>query len=568
MRRKPNHFSARITQGPAHGAAQAVLHGVGLERDDLDKPQIGVTTVWYEGSTCNVHTLQLGEIVAHSLRQCGLVAFRSSAMGVNDAISMGTPGMRYSLPSRELIADSIETMIAAHNYDANVSIPGCDKNLPGCLLAIARLDRPSLIVFGGTISPGKIGSETIDVISAFESYGKLITGKIDRQRQREIIAKACPGAGSCGGMYTASSMALAIEAMGMSLPQSSSNPAVSADKRAECAAVGSAMVGLIKMDLRPSHIMTRKALENALTVVIAMGGSTNVVLHLLALARTLRIDWSLKDIGRLNDRVPRLADMKPSGRYLMADLYKLGGTSKLLRTLLNEGLLHGDILTVTGSTLAENLASFDTLPDNQDVVRMPMQPLSPHGHMHPLWGSLAPGGAVAKTSLDRSTVFLGRARVFEAEADMISALEAGSIVPGDAIVIRGQGPKGGPGMPEMLYASSALVGAGLAEEVALITDGRFSGGSHGLLVGHVVPEAVEGGPIGLVLDGDEIVIDLARKTLNLRVSDEEISRRKNGSERYKMSRSSGMLGKYRRVVTTASDGCTTDPQDLPRSSES
>ncbi|MEM8562177.1 MAG: dihydroxy-acid dehydratase [Pseudomonadota bacterium] len=559
MRRKPNHFSSKITQGPAHGAAQAVLHGVGLERGDFDKPQVGVTTVWYEGSTCNFHTLELAETVAVSLRRSGLVAFRSSAAGVNDAISMGTPGMRYSLPSRELIADSVETMMAAHSYDANVSIPGCDKNLPGCLLAIARLNRPSLVVFGGTISPGKIGSETIDVISAFESYGELIAGKIDRKRQIDIILKACPGSGSCGGMYTASSMALAIEAMGMSLPQSSSNPAISTNKHDECADVGPVILRLLQDDIRPSEIMTREALENAMTVVIAMGGSTNVVLHILALARTLGIDWSLRDIGKLNDRVPRLADMKPSGRYLMADLHRLGGTSALLKTLLEECLLHGDTKTVTGSTLRENLEDVDPLSEN-DVVRSPATPLSPHGHMHPLWGSLAPGGAIAKTSLARAHVFQGRARVFNAESDVISALEAGSILPGDAIVIRGQGPKGGPGMPEMLYASSALVGAGLAEVVALITDGRFSGGSHGLLVGHVVPEAVEGGPIGLTQDGDEIVIDLANRKLDLNVSDCEMADRSRNVGGWEMQPSSGLLAKYRRVVASAADGCVTDYQ--------
>ncbi len=558
MRRQLNHYSAQITQGPGHGAAQAILHGVGLTRDDLAKPQVAVTTVWYEGSTCNIHTLDLAMIVADSLRQSGLVAFRSAAVGVNDAISMGTPGMRYSLPSRELIADSIETMVAAHSYDANVSIPGCDKNLPGCLLAIARLDRPSLIVFGGTIAPGCLDGETIDVISAFESYGELLAEKIDRTRQREVIARACPGAGSCGGMYTASSMALAIEAMGMSLPASSSNPAESAEKRAECNAVGPVLKKMLENDLRPSRILTRESLENALTVVIAMGGSTNVVLHLLALARTLRIDWHLEDIAQINDRVPLLADMKPSGRYLMADLHRIGGAPALLRTLLEADLLHGDVMTVTGASLADNLDGVAPLPESQEVVRPTSSPISPHGHMHPLWGSLAPGGAVAKTSLPRSQVFRGPARVFETETSMVAAIASGTVSAGDVAIIRGQGPKGGPGMPEMLYASSALVGAGLGGDVALVTDGRFSGGSHGLLVGHVVPEAADGGPIAYVQDGDPIVINLEQKQVDLVVAENELATRKSDPAGQSIGRCAGALAKFRRLVAPASDGCVTD----------
>ncbi|MEQ8233870.1 MAG: dihydroxy-acid dehydratase [Gammaproteobacteria bacterium] len=551
-------FSAEITEGPAHGAAQAILHGVGLSQSDLDKPQVGVTTVWYEGSTCNMHTLDLAGIVAESLRAVGLVAFRSSAVGVNDAITMGTAGMRYSLPSRELIADSIETMVAAHGYDANVSIPGCDKNLPGCLLAIARLDRPSLVVFAGTIAPGRLDGETIDVISAFQSYGELLSGRIDQARQHAVIAAACPGAGACGGMYTASSMALAIEAMGMCLPGSSSNPALSAAKQAECVDAGPTLLRLLSNDIRPSAIMTRPALDNAMTAVIAMGGSTNVVLHLVALARALGLDWGLDDIRRLNDRVPRIGDMKPSGRYLMADLDHVGGTPALLRTLLDAGLLCGDLPTVTGQTLAENLSEVSPLSEEQDVVRPPRAPLSPHGHIHVISGSLAPGGAVAKTSLSRDHVFAGPARVFDDEATMMAALTAGRIAPGDVVLIRWQGPVGGPGMPEMLYASSALVGAGLGDKVALVTDGRFSGGSHGLLVGHVVPEAALGGPIALVCDGDLITIDLHEGRLDVDIETRVHAGRMSAASPPERAPQIGILAKYQRLVATASQGCTTD----------
>ena len=553
-----NRYSAEITQGPAHGAAQAILHGTGLSRADLDKPQVAVTAVWYEGSTCNMHTLDLAAYVAEGLRAAGCVAFRSSAVGVNDAISMGTHGMRYSLPSRELIADSIETMMVAHAYDANVSIPGCDKNLPGCLMAIARLDRPALVVFGGTIAPGRLDGETIDVISAFESYGKLLAGTIDSSRQRAIVAAACPGAGSCGGMYTASSMAIAIEAIGMSLPGSASNPAMSGEKRIECQQAGQALAALLAKDIRPSQILTRAAFDNAMTAVIAIGGSTNVVLHLLAAARAIGVDWQMRDIERLNDRVPRLADMKPSGRYLMGDLHRLGGSPALLRTLLDAGLLDGDALTVTGHTLAENLATVAPLDEHQNVVRPVQAPLAPHGHIHVLHGSLAPEGAIAKTNRPKSDVVQGAARVFDSEGAMMAALEAGQIRAGDVIVIRYQGPRGAPGMPEMLHASSAIVGAGLGGQVAVVTDGRFSGGSHGLLVGHVVPEACEGGPLALVEDGDMVRTDLAARRIDLLVEHGELVRRKRGWHQPLIKPQNGVLAKYRRLVSSATTGCVTD----------
>ncbi|MEM8768802.1 MAG: dihydroxy-acid dehydratase [Pseudomonadota bacterium] len=554
---KNNRYSAEITQGPAHGAAQAVLHGVGLSAEDLDKPQVAVTTVWYEGSTCNMHTLDLADRVARSLREKGAVAFRSSAVGVNDAISMGTSGMRYSLPSRDLIADSIETMVSAHSYDAAVAIPGCDKNLPGCLMALARLDRPGLVVFGGTIAPGHAAGRTVDVISAFEAYGQLLDRRISLVEQQEIVRAACPGAGSCGGMYTASSMALAIEAMGMSLPASATNPATSEAKAQECEASGAALMNLLEQDIRPRQIMSRASLENAMAVVIAMGGSTNVVLHLLALARTLDLPFDLRDVARINERIPRLADMKPSGRYLMTDLHKLGGSPALIKLLMEADLLHNDELTVTGRTLRENLAGVTPLDTAQDVVRHPSRPLRPHGHMHVLWGSLAPDGAVAKTGLPKTHRFLGPACVFEDEAAFIAALDRRNIKPGDVVVIRGQGPQGGPGMPEMLYASSALVGAGLGERVALVTDGRFSGGSHGLLVGHVVPEAAAGGPIARLRDGDLIEIDLESRVLNVRVDEAEFSARSPASFS-EAQPIRGVLGKFQLLAASAADGCIAD----------
>lgn len=553
-----NPYSARITQPRSQGASQAILHGTGLTDAQMNAPQVGITTVWYEGSTCSLHTLDLAAEVKAAAEAEGLVAYRASAMGVNDAISMGTEGMRYSLPSRDLIADSIETLMAAHWYDGNVSIPACDKNLPGCLMAIARLDRPSMVVFAGTIAPGCLDGEDIDVISAFQSYGALLAGRIDEAGQRRVIRNACPGAGTCGGMYTASTMAMAIEAMGMSLPYSACTPAMSDAKRAECRAAGHHIARLLAEDLRPRRIMTRQALLNALTVVMAMGGSTNAVLHLIALARTLEVSLTLDDVQEVSARVPRLADMKPSGRYLMAHFHQVGGTPALIRMLLRVGLLDGSCLTVTGHTLAENVAALPDFTPGQSVVRPVASPLQPVGHIRVLRGNLAPEGAVAKTAFAPTARFSGPARVFEDETAVLTAIAEGAIGEGDVVVIRYQGPVGGPGMPEMLSASSALIGAGLGESVALITDGRFSGGSHGLLVGHITPEAQCGGPLAWVQEGDPITIDLGALTLSLDLPEAVLAAREAQWRAPPAKVTRGYLRRYVRTVRSASEGCVTD----------
>ena len=553
-----NRYSARITQPRSQGASQAILHGTGLTDAQMNAPQVGITTVWYEGSTCNLHTLDLAAEVKAAAEAEGLVAYRASAMGVNDAISMGTEGMRYSLPSRDLIADSIETLMAAHWYDANVSIPACDKNLPGSLMAIARLDRPSMVVFAGTIAPGCLAGEDIDVISAFQSYGALLAGRIDEAGQRQVIRHACPGAGTCGGMYTASTMAMAIEAMGMSLPYSACTPAMSDAKRAECRAAGRHIARLLDADLRPRRIMTRPALLNALTVVMAMGGSTNAVLHLIALARTLQVPLTLEDVQQISERVPRLADMKPSGRYLMAHFHAVGGTPALIRQLLQAGLMEGDCLTITGRSLADNVADLPDFAPGQQVVRPIDAPLHPVGHIRVLHGNLAPEGAVAKTAFAPTASFTGPARVFDTESAVLAALAEKRIHAGDVVVIRYQGPVGGPGMPEMLSASSALIGAGLGESVALITDGRFSGGSHGLLVGHITPEAQRGGPLACVQDGDPITIDLGALRLSLDLPAATLAAREAQWQAPPEKVSSGYLRRYVRTVRSASEGCVTD----------
>jgi dihydroxy-acid dehydratase len=552
-----NRFSSVLTENPARGPAQAILRGAGLSSEDLSKPQVGVATVWMDGSTCNQHLLDLASAVRDGLAEQALVGMRFCASGVNDALTMGTDGMRYSLLSRDLIADSIEMVMRAHAYDANVSIPGCDKNLPGCLLAIARVDRPSLVVFGGHIAPGRLGCETIDVVSVFQAYGELVSGGIDEARYAAIVQNACPGAGSCGGMYTASTMAMVIETLGLSLPYSSSVPALSEEKLAECRRAGGVVRLLLEQDLRPSRLLTREAFENALVVVMAMGGSTNAVLHLLALAQTVSVQLSLDDIEAVSARVPRIADMKPSGRYLMADVHRAGGTPAILKYLLEVGLINGDCLTVTGKSLAENLASLPALAPQQPVLQLLDRPVAPRGHIRILRGSLAPGGALAKVTGIDKTSFAGPARVFDTETAMIEALDQGRIEAGDVVVIRYQGPKGGPGMPEMLAPSAALVGAGLGGRVVLVTDGRFSGGSHGILVGHVVPEAQRGGPIALIEDGDRIVLDLQTSALDLEVPPTVLAgRRGDWSPPAQTLR--GVLRRYAEIVGDASIGCSTE----------
>jgi dihydroxy-acid dehydratase len=553
-----NRYSARVTRPKSQGASQAMLFGTGLTEADMERPQIGIASVWFEGNPCNMHLLQLAERVKAGVVAAGLVGMRFNTVGVSDGISMGTEGMSYSLQSRDLIADSIETVMSAQWYDANVSIPGCDKNMPGCLMAMGRLNRPALMVYGGTIRPGHRGPDTLDVISAFQSYGQYLAGSIDDDARREIVRLSCPGPGACGGMYTANTMAAAIEALGMSLPFSSSTPATDPAKLDECFEAGAAIRRLLERDLKPRDIMTRAAFENAMVLVTVLGGSTNAVLHLIAMARSVGVVLTIDDFQSVSDRTPYLADLKPSGRYVMEDLHRVGGTPALMRELLEHGLLCGDCLTVTGRTVAENLAAVPGLAAGQAVVRPLDDPIKPTGHIQILRGNLAPGGAVAKITGKEGLSFSGPARVYDSEEAMLQALEAKAIQRGDVVVIRYEGPKGGPGMPEMLTPTSAIMGAGLGSEVALLTDGRFSGGSHGFLVGHVVPEAQEGGPIALVRDGDRITIDAVAQTLSVDVAEKALARRRAEwvPPPYKVTR--GTLYKYIKNVKTASEGCVTD----------
>jgi len=558
MSEKLNRYSAHITQPKSQGASQAMLHGTGLTQEDMDKAQVGISSVWYEGNTCNMHLNDLAAKVREGVIAAGLVGMRFNTVGVSDGISMGTDGMSYSLQSRDLIADSIETVMSAQWYDANISIPGCDKNMPGCLIAMGRLNRPALMVYGGTIKPGHYKGQTLDIVSAFQSYGEFIAGKINEETREEIVNHACPGAGACGGMYTANTMASAIEALGMSLPYSSSVPAVDPKKNEECLQAGAAIRNLLEIDLKPRDIMTREAFENALVMVIALGGSTNAVLHLIAMARSVDVPLTIDDVQAVSDRIPFLADLKPSGKYVMEDLHNVGGTPAVMKYLLEAGLLNGDCMTVTGKTMAENLADLPGLSDGQDVFHSLDNPIKATGHIQILKGNLAPGGSVAKITGKEGLHFSGPARVFDAEEDMLAALEAGNIKKGDVIVIRYEGPKGGPGMPEMLTPTSAIMGAGLGKDVALLTDGRFSGGSHGFIIGHIVPEAQEGGAIALVKDGDEITIDAEAKILSMDVSDADMDKRREQwtMPPYKATR--GTIYKYIQLVKNASEGCVTD----------
>jgi dihydroxy-acid dehydratase len=559
MARPLNRISARITGPKSQGASQAQLYATGLRDADMSKAQVGIASVWFEGNPCNMHLLDLAEEVKRGVVEAGLVGMRFNTIGVSDGISMGTEGMSYSLQSRDLIADSIETVMAAQWYDANISIPGCDKNMPGCLMAMGRLDRPALMVYGGTIRPGHSRTgEVLDIVSAFQSYGEFVAGRIDEETRLDVVRHACPGAGACGGMYTANTMACAIEAMGMSLPGSSSTPADDPAKLDECRRAGAAIRGLLERDLRPRQIMTREAFENAMRVVTVLGGSTNAVLHLIAMARAVGVPLGLDDFQAVSDRTPYLADLKPSGAHLMEDLHRAGGTPALLRMLLERGALHGDCLTVTGRTLAENLATAPALASGQRVIRPWDDPIQETGHIQILRGSLAPDGAVAKLTGKEGLSFSGPARVFDREEDMLAALERGAIEAGQVVVIRYEGPKGGPGMPEMLTCTSALVGAGLGAEVALVTDGRFSGGSHGFLIGHVTPEAQEGGPIALLRDGDRIAIDAKQHRIDLELEAGELARRRARWTAPPLKATRGTLYKYIKNVKPASEGCVTD----------
>jgi dihydroxy-acid dehydratase len=535
-----------------------MLYATGLREADMNKAQVGIASVWFEGNPCNMHLLQLAEKVKEGLGTVGLVGMRFNTIGVSDGISMGTDGMSFSLQSRDLIADSIETVMAAQWYDANISIPGCDKNMPGCIMAMGRLNRPSLMIYGGTIRAGCRDGEKLDVVSAFQSYGEYLAGNIDDQQRQEIVRHSCPGAGACGGMYTANTMASAIEALGMSLPYSSSTPAEDSLKLAECVAAGAAIKNLLELDIKPRDIMTRQAFENAMTLVSALGGSTNAVLHLLAIARSVGVELSLDDFQRVSDRVPLLSDFKPSGPYVMEDLQNAGGIPAVMKMLLAEGALRGSCLTVTGKTVAENLKGLPGLTPGQQIVHAFSKPLKPVGHIQILRGNLAPEGAVAKITGKEGLQFSGPARVYDSEELMLAALERKEIQKGDVLVIRYEGPKGGPGMPEMLTPTSAIMGAGLGKDVALITDGRFSGGSHGFIVGHVTPEAQEGGPIALVRDNDRITIDASKNALTVALSNDELSARRQAwtMPPYKADR--GTLAKYIRLVKSAALGCVTD----------
>ena len=553
-----NRFSRTITQPRSQGASQAMLYATGLTPEDMDKPQVGIAAMWFEGNPCNMHLNDLAALVREGTIAAGMVGMRFNTIGVSDGISMGTDGMSYSLPSRDLIADSIEAVMGAQWYDGLVALPGCDKNMPGCLIAMARLNRPALMVYGGTIKPGCVDGEPVDIVSAFQSYGEFLAGRIDDAKRVAIVRGACPGAGACGGMYTANTMASAIEALGMSLPASASSPAESDAKRDECLRAGAAVRLLLERDLKPRDIMTRRAFENAMTMLMALGGSTNAVLHLLAMARAAEVPLTLDDFQAASNRVPLLADLKPSGRFVMEDLHNAGGTPAVMRYLLEKGLLDGDCMTVTGRTLAENLADAPLLAAGQEVLATVEHPLKPSAHIQILRGNLAPDGAVAKITGKEGLLFRGPARPFDNEEEMLHALEDGRIRKGDVIIIRYEGPQGGPGMPEMLTPTSAIMGAGLGKDVALLTDGRFSGGSHGFIVGHITPEAQVGGPIALVREGDMVVIDAARNLLQVEVDEQEMSARRQAWTAPPLKTTTGILYKYIRTVRSASEGCVTD----------
>ncbi|MGA8261477.1 MAG: dihydroxy-acid dehydratase, partial [Arenicellales bacterium] len=555
MPEKPlNKISSRVTQPRSQGASQAMLYGAGLTESDMDRAQIGIASVWWEGNTCNMHLNGLAAHVKEGVSDANLVGMRFNTIGVSDGISMGTEGMSYSLQSRDLIADSIETVVSGQWYDGVIAIPGCDKNMPGCIMALGRLNRPGLMIYGGTIKAGHWNNQTLDIVSAFQSYGQYLAKAIDDEERQNIVRHACPGAGACGGMYTANTMASAIEAMGMSLPYSSSTPALHPNKIDECKAAGAAVRHLMELEIKPADIMTREAFENAMVIVSALGGSTNAVLHLIAMARSVNIELTLADFQKVSNRVPFLGNLKPSGIFVMEDLHNVGGVPAVMKYLLGAGLMNGDCLTVTGRTVAENLRELPGLSEGQEVIRSLENPIKPSGHIQILWGNLAPGGAVAKITGKEGEWFSGPARVFDSEEEMLTSLERGGIRKGDVIVIRYEGPKGGPGMPEMLTPTSAIVGAGLGKDVALITDGRFSGGSHGFIMGHVVPEAQEGGPIALIRDGDRITIDAAKNQLSVDLGDSELEARRAQWQMPPYKATRGTLYKYIKNVQDASHG--------------
>ena len=553
-----NKYSKTITQDVTQPAAQAMLYGIGLTEEDLKKAQIGIVSMGYEGNTCNMHLNDLAKDVKKGVWDADLVGLIFNTIGVSDGISNGTDGMRFSLVSRDVIADSIETVMGAQWYDGLIAIPGCDKNMPGALIAMGRVNRPSIMVYGGTINSGRWKGEHLNIVSAFEALGKKFQKTISDEDYKGVIQNSCPGPGACGGMYTANTMSSAIEALGMSLPYSSSNPALSEDKRRECDEAGKAIRILLEKDIKPRDIMTRKAFENAITIVAVLGGSTNAVMHLIAMAHAVDIEITLTDFQEISDRTPVLADLKPSGKYMMEDLHAVGGVPAVMKYLLKEGFIHGDCLTVTGKTIAENLANVPDLQDGQEVIHEIQKALKSTGNIQILYGNLASEGCVAKISGKEGEYFEGTAVVFESEFDVIPGIENGMVKPGDVVVIRYCGPKGGPGMPEMLKPTSAIMGAGLGSSVALITDGRFSGGSHGFVVGHVTPEAYDGGGIALVENGDLITIDAVKNTINLKISDAEFAERKAKWVQPALKATKGVLLKYARSVSSSSTGCVTD----------
>ena len=554
-----NKYSRTITQDVTQPAAQAMLYGIGLTDEDLAKAQVGIVSMGYDGNTCNMHLNDLAKIVKDGVWDNELVGLIFNTIGVSDGISNGTEGMRYSLVSRDIIADSIEAVCGAQYYDGVIAIPGCDKNMPGSVIAMGRLNRPAIMVYGGTIAPGHYKGQDLNIVSAFEALGQKLAGTLSDADFKGIVQHSCPGAGACGGMYTANTMASAIEALGMSLPYSSSNPALSEEKKAECIAAGKAIRNLLEKDIKPSDIMTRKAFENAITVIMVLGGSTNAVLHLIAMAKSVGVVVTQDDFQAISNRVPVLADFKPSGKYLMQDLHQHGGVPSVMKYLLQRGLLHGDCLTVTGKTLAENLAEVPDLDFDAQKIILPLEtPIKATGHLQILYGNLASGGSVAKISGKEGEFFSGPARVFDGEFELIAGINSGKIKHGDVVVIRNVGPKGAPGMPEMLKPTSALIGAGLGKSIALITDGRFSGGTHGFVVGHITPEAYEGGLIALVQDDDPIELDAVKNTITLKVSEEEIAKRRATWKQPDLKVTKGILFKYAKSVKNAAEGCVTD----------
>ena len=553
-----NKYSKTITQDETQPAAQAMLYGIGLTEEDLKKAQVGIVSMGYEGNTCNMHLNDLAKEVKKGVWNADLVGLIFNTIGVSDGISNGTEGMRFSLVSRDVIADSIETVMGAQWYDSMIAIPGCDKNMPGALIAMGRVNRPAIMVYGGSIHSGTWKGESLNIVSAFEALGKKLQKTISDEDFKGVIQNSCPGPGACGGMYTANTMASAIEALGMSLPYSSSNPALSEEKKKECDDAGKAIRILLEKDIKPKDIMTRKAFENAITIVAVLGGSTNAVMHLIAMAHSVDIEITLKDFQDISDKTPMLADLKPSGKYMMENLHEVGGVPAVLKYLLKQGFLHGDCLTVTGKTMAENLANVPDLNDGQEVIHEIQKALKSTGNIQILYGNLASEGCVAKISGKEGEYFEGPAVVFESEFTVIPGIQSGMVKPGDVVVIRYCGPKGGPGMPEMLKPTSAIMGAGLGSSVALITDGRFSGGSHGFVVGHVTPEAYDGGGIALVENGDLITIDAVKNTINLKISDEEYAKRKANWVQPALKATKGVLLKYARSVSSASTGCVTD----------